>query len=205
MFGIVYVSDKFWILSTGLRCCQHHVDDLFLTSPPIIFQKKSPIEHRWQNLSKISWSSAVEFFIPRYLRKRIKAMQIEMQNGKETTRWTQGLLQIWSRMGSQKGRKKSHPRNLCPISSFHLPVTLAFVEVFEPLWLLCQSLYFCFMTWLHVLSVFYWKQSLWRLHPRYSNKLWLRLNFIRWKNKNFRFRIKDFYKSVRSLYCIESN
>jgi len=40
------------------------------------------------------------------------------------------------------------------------------------LWLQSQSLYFCFMTWLHVLPVFYWKQSLWRLHPRYSNKLW---------------------------------
>ena len=123
-------------------------------------------------------------------------MQIEMQNGKETKWWTQSLLQIWSRMGSQKGRKKSHPRNLCPISSFHSPVTLAFVEVFESLWLLCQSLYFCFMTWLHVLFVFYWKQSLWRLHPRYSNKLWLLLNFIRCKNKNFGFGEKIFYESV---------
>ena len=45
-------------------------------------------------------------------------MQTQMQKGQIQTRWTQSLLQSWTRMGSQKRRKEGHSRNMCSLNKF---------------------------------------------------------------------------------------
>ena len=45
-------------------------------------------------------------------------MQAQMQKGQIQTRWTQSLLQGWTRMGPQKRRKEGHSRNMRSLNKF---------------------------------------------------------------------------------------